>query len=138
MDMTEKRRLLIIDDDPGVVDIVCRVANEMEFDVHSTNGRQTENVYKEFAPDVIILDILMPEIDGFEVLQMLEAQQNKARVIILSGSPDSYRKIAQSLGTAINISIAGNIRKPFRINELRTILKEIKNSLDDADIRLKA
>jgi len=124
------KRLLVIDDDANIAQIICRAAAEMGFDARHVNGDITQTVCKEFQPDIITLDILMPEMDGFEVIKFIEANDIKSRVIILSGSPESYRKIADTLGKAVNISIEANLRKPFRLQELREVLERISASID--------
>jgi len=125
-----KYRLLAIEDNKDIADMVCRAAAEAGFEVRSADGTNAISIYDSFLPHVIMLDILMPQMDGLEFLQFLQTQESQAHIIILSGSSESYRKIAENLGTASGLNIEGNLSKPFRIVEMRTILERIKKSLD--------
>lgn len=122
-------RLLIIEDDKKIADLVRRVATEMEFATNQATGKQLKETYDTLAPEIIVMDILMPEMDGLEVLRFIEERKLQPRIIILSGSPNAYRKMAQNLGTAFGFPIDANIQKPFRIGELRSALEKSRKEL---------
>jgi two-component system OmpR family response regulator len=124
-------RLLAIEDNKSIADMICRVAAEVGLDACSANGTTATDMYDSFHPQVIVLDILMPEMDGLEFLQILNKKSSKSHIVILSGSGKSYRAIAENLGISNNLIMEANIAKPFRINEVRTVLKRIKESLND-------
>jgi CheY-like chemotaxis protein len=89
-------RLLSIEDDKKISHLIGRVATEMGFSVCVAN--EPEDIiplYKSFRPHIVILDILMPGKDGFEVLKFLGKRKSKAHVIILSGS--EYNNLAEVL-----------------------------------------
>ena len=119
-------RLLIIEDDPKIADLVASVAGEMEFETRTASGLGALEAYDHFKPHCIVLDILMPEMDGLEVLQALKERVSEARIIILSGGENSYRRMAEHLGEAGGLVIAANIAKPFRLNEMRSALEKIR------------
>lgn len=118
-------RLLVVEDDQNIADLVMRIAGEVGFITQHSNGNQLKKVYQQFQPDIIVLDIIMPDMDGIEVLQYLKDQHKRLRIILLSGSPDSYRSIAHSLGQAVGFTIEASIAKPFRVGELREVLKHV-------------
>lgn len=128
-------RLLAIEDNQNIADMICRAASDMGFQTQSTDGGHAAEIYQSFKPDIIVLDILMPEKDGLEVLQFLKESKCQAHIVILSGSSDAYRKIAERLGTANGLNIVGNLSKPFRINELRMILTQISTTFDTLNAR---
>ncbi len=68
--MTSK--VLVVDDDPAVVKVLTAYLADSVDDVQGlTDSRQVEQVFMEFAPDVLVLDLHMPQPDGFEVLRRL-------------------------------------------------------------------
>jgi two-component system OmpR family response regulator len=122
-------RLLVIEDEKNIADMLCRVSEDIGFDVKAVSQfEEIPTLYKIFVPDVIVLDIVMPEMDGFEVLKLLHRYNSASRVIIISGQ-DDYRLMALRMGEALSISIDAAIAKPFRVDELRRILESIRISL---------
>ncbi len=124
-------RLLSIEDDKKVADLICRVARDVGFDAQTVFGNAIEHAYQEYQPDVIVLDILMPEMDGIEVLQFLKEQYCRAHVIILSGSDGLSRRIIEKMGNSLGFTIVGNVTKPFRVPMLRSLFEETRQKVLD-------
>ena len=115
--------------------VICRVATEAGYVTRTAKGpKQVQAAYTSLNPDVVVLDILMPEMDGLEVLQFLRSQYSDACIVILSGSEELSRKITEDLGTALGFTIAANLSKPFRIAELRAVFREIGAKLAEQKI----
>ena len=126
-------RLLVIEDDQNIADLVCRVATEVDFDVCVTsNFTEIPVLYDEFKPHVIVLDMVMPDMDGFEVLNFLHKRNSSSRIVILSGQAD-YRPIALKMAEGLELAIIATIAKPFRLADLRQTLAKIKVSLPPPD-----
>ncbi len=124
-----QERLLIIEDDELIADLVCRVAIEEGFDVCSTcDFMQIQYLYDSFRPEVIILDIFMPGMDGFEVLKFLHQRCSSAHIVIMSGQGD-YRPMAAKMAEGLDLSIFMTMTKPFRLAILRETLNKIRESL---------
>ena len=89
VDLDEKsdrnnKRVLVIDDDPDTIDLLKRILLIAEFDVASAqNGYDGSSIAKKIVPDAILLDLMMPEIDGQQTLIKIKEVTN-APVIILS------------------------------------------------------
>lgn len=101
--METKKTILVVDDDPDVVTIVRGILNGGEYDVQSVHsGQEVFTRLGEERPDLIILDIKMPEMDGFEVLKRLKAipETSSIPVILLTGR-GQYRDVLEGyqLGT---------------------------------------
>ncbi len=129
----KQRQLLVIEDDPDIATIVCDVANEVGFKTHTAQtSKEIAQQYENIQPDVIILDLLMPDQDGFETLHFLSERCCTAHIVILSGQ-DRYRGMAEGLGRALGISVVDNISKPFRIADLRDKLRVIMSQLPDEE-----
>lgn len=123
-----EHRALIIDDDKAIVDIISRVADECGYDVRTAVGDAVFTTYESFVPQVIILDVYMPDRDGLEIIQYLMQSGSEAQIIIISGSDEMARRMTESLGSAGGLNIIANLRKPFRVPELRALLEAAKRS----------
>jgi two-component system, OmpR family, KDP operon response regulator KdpE len=102
MAMTEGRRILFADDDPGVQRALKRLAEKNGFElVPVLAGADVYTVAVEMAPDLIVLDIHFPDADGRDVLSRLKADARTTNipVVVWSGrDPQSDRRIALDLG----------------------------------------
>ena len=116
-------RLLVVDDDPKIGRVVRRVAEEMDYAVDVVeNAKDFKERYGTFQPTAIVLDLMMPEEDGIELLNFLRHEGSTARIVVISGIDSRTRKAAGNLGLAYGLRIAANLRKPIGIKALRTAL----------------
>src|SRR5438552_14417549 len=99
-----KIRIVVADDHPIFRDGLCRLlALEDDFDVvaQAEDGRQVLDVLQQQEPDILLLDLKMPGLDGLATLQRLQAARNKTRVIVLTASDDKNEFVqAMKLGTS--------------------------------------
>ena len=114
--MGPKKTILVVDDEPDMVTIISGILNSGEYNVRSVyNGRQVFSQLQEERPDLVILDITMPEMDGFEVLRRLKAapETSAIPVILLTGK-GQYQDVltGYELGTDYYMS------KPFTGTQL--------------------
>jgi DNA-binding response OmpR family regulator len=128
-----KYRLLVIEDDPRIADMICRVAKKENFDVRLTcNSIDLTSLYNAFVPQVVVLDIFMPNVDGFEVLNFLHMHKSSTRIVIISGRAE-YRLMAARMAKGLKLTIVATVAKPFRIGELRRTLEATKLLLPAAE-----
>ena len=115
-------RLLIVDDQPALGEIVRRTAEGLDYEVMvTTHADQFMAEYENFDPSTIVLDIVMPDIDGIELVAWLVERKCGARILVASGYNNRYAKMAETLGAAKGLEIMF-LEKPFRINKLRDAL----------------
>ena len=99
-----KIRIVVADDHPIFRDGLCKLlALEEDFEVvaQASDGRQVLDVLQQHAPDILLLDLKMPGLDGLATLQRLQAVKNKTRVIVLTASDDKNEFVqAMKLGTS--------------------------------------
>src|ERR1700686_2411337 len=99
-----KIRIVVADDHPIFRDGLCKLlALEDDFDVvaQAQDGRQVLDVIQQFEPDILLLDLKMPGLDGLATLQRLQSNKNKTRVIVLTASDDKNEFVqAMKLGTS--------------------------------------
>jgi CheY-like chemotaxis protein len=119
-----KKRLLVIDDEQAVCDVVRRVGEAEGFQVVATST--SEEFIASFdaaAPALIFLDLILPDIDGLALLEMLSDRRCKSQIVIMSGTHPELLSSTRRIGLSYELEIIGTLRKPFRANELREALK---------------
>lgn len=118
-----KRRLLIVDDDEAVGDLIKRVGERQGFSTQVLlESERFQEVCEAFDPHVILLDVVMPNADGVELLRYLVERGTTARIIFVSGYGANYLATAERLGKAHGLSSIQTLTKPIDINELRDAL----------------
>jgi two-component system, NarL family, nitrate/nitrite response regulator NarL len=99
-----KIRIVVADDHPIFRDGLCKLlALEEDFEVvaQAQDGRHVLEVLQQYEPDVLLLDLKMPGLDGLATLQRLQVAKNKTRVIVLTASDDKNEFVqAMKLGTS--------------------------------------
>src|SRR4051812_44565929 len=100
----QKIRIVVADDHPIFRDGLCRLLGlEDDFEVvaQAQDGRQVLEILQQLEPDILLVDLKMPGLDGLGTLQRLQAAHNKTRVIVLTASDDKNEFVqAMKLGTS--------------------------------------
>jgi two-component system OmpR family response regulator len=115
MGMTEARtRVLVVDDEPNITELVSLGLGYEGFEVSSAHdGRGALRTVREFKPELMILDVRMPDIDGLEVVRRMRADNIWTPVIFLTARDATEDKIA-------GLTVGGDdyLTKPFSLDEL--------------------
>ena len=116
-------RVLVVDDEPNIVDVVTMALRFQGFEADSAGtGRDALAAVTSFRPHLILLDVMLPDMEGFEVARRLGAQQARVPIIFLTARDATDDKIR-------GLTIGGDdyVTKPFSLEELiarvRTILR---------------
>ncbi|MEO0536046.1 MAG: response regulator [Cyanobacteria bacterium P01_A01_bin.123] len=120
-----KSTVLVIDDDPAAQDILQRFLNKQGFDViAASNGKEGLRLAEEKQPDAITLDVMMPEMDGWEVLSKLKANQTVAHIPVIMMTMVDNKNLGYALGAA------DYLLKPVDRQQLASVLQkyQIKKS----------
>jgi CheY-like chemotaxis protein len=118
------KTILIVDDEFGIVDILSEVLEDEGYRVvTAANGKQGLEQVAEVRPDLVILDVMMPVLDGLEVLRRLrsDAASRDLEVIVMSAAPPPRGQ------EKLLSNVSGFLRKPF---DLRDLLKMVRLLLD--------
>jgi DNA-binding response OmpR family regulator len=116
-------RLLVVDDEPEFGEFVRAVAEDLGYEVEvTTRGDDFKLLYDVFNPTVVLLDIIMPEIDGTELVSWLAGRHCTAEIIVATGYSPRYAAAAGSLGRARGLRSVTTLTKPIPIAELRAAL----------------
>jgi len=120
--MDSADRIVLIDDDRVVGEIVSALAKAMDLPCSVT--RSAEEFFDRVRPDtdVILLDLVMPEMDGIEILRLLGERQCKARIILMSGVNIRVIETAKKLAQSHGLTVVGHLQKPFSIGQLQELL----------------
>lgn len=122
--MSDKTRILCIDDEPGVVELVSLILRAPNVEVEGANsGAAALEMMRQSPPDVVLLDIMMPEMDGWEVYKEMQADQtlNSIPVIIVTARNSSFEEIIARERTRVS----DYLTKPFLPNDLRKSLAQV-------------
>jgi DNA-binding response OmpR family regulator len=108
------QRLLVIDDDPGVTNVLKRGLSYEGFSVDTAaSGPAGLNVAREYYPDLVILDIMMPGMDGLEVLRRLRSADDRLPILMLTGKDAPSDQVAGLESGADDYMV-----KPFSLDVL--------------------
>ena len=111
--MSDARRVLVVDDDAEVRGLLTSILTQRNMVVdQAADGREALDVLSKNKYVVVLLDLMMPNIDGFQVLQALDATRVQPVVLIVTGAERSQ------LGELDSRRIHGIVRKPFDPQEL--------------------
>jgi CheY-like chemotaxis protein/two-component sensor histidine kinase len=100
-----KQTILVIDDDPTIRDLMTRHLEKNNFSVlKALDGAQGIKMAREYKPDAITLDILMPDLDGWSVLRTLKADKEVSHIPVIMASIIDEKKKGFSLGAADYLS----------------------------------
>ena len=116
-------RVLVVDDEPNIVDVVTMALRFQGFATESAaTGREALDAVANFRPHLVVLDVMLPDMEGFEVAKRLGAQQARVPVLFLTARDATDDKIR-------GLTLGGDdyVTKPFSLEELiariRTILR---------------
>jgi two-component system response regulator MprA len=127
-------RVLVVEDDPHVREAVERALRFEGYDVHTAvDGNDALLRVDELAPDVIVLDVLMPGTDGLAVCRILRGRANKTPVLMLTARHEVSDRVA-----GLDAGADDYLVKPFALDELfarvRALLR--RSSITDGDTTL--
>ena len=117
------KKLLIVDDDRHLLDSLRVVFSESYEVLTSLCAEEAEAVLQENAVDVVLLDVILPGIDGVKFLKRIRKKHADLPVVMISAAP-SIRPVIK----ALDLGACDYIRKPFDIDELRLVVdRALKN-----------
>jgi two-component system KDP operon response regulator KdpE len=112
-DASGRTRVLVVEDDPNIVDLIRSNLTVRGFDtVVSTDGSRAMQLLETEQPDIVLLDLMLPEIDGFELCRQIR-ERSTIGVIVVSARGGERDKV-----TALNVGADDYMTKPFSIEEL--------------------
>ncbi|MBC7679469.1 MAG: response regulator transcription factor [Pseudorhodobacter sp.] len=135
-------RLLVVDDEPNIVELLSASLRFAGFEVATApGGLEAIEVARSFRPDLLVMDVMMPGLDGFGVVRRLRSEGVRTPVVFLTAKDSTEDKV-----TGLTLGGDDYVTKPFSLEEvvarIRTVLRRVSTSpsvashLSFADIEL--
>ena len=115
------KSIVVADDDPDILSIVAMSLETQGYDVYkASNGREAVDLVRDHQPDLIILDMMMPVMSGYEAIAELKADALTKTIPIIGLSA---KAMATDMERATDVGIDGYITKPFRIAQVLSVIE---------------
>ncbi|HEY0561473.1 MAG: response regulator receiver protein [Mycobacterium sp.] len=131
-------KLLVVDDEPAIVDLLSASLRFVGFDVvTATTGAEALAAAEQHRPDMLVLDVMLPDLDGFEVTRQLRSSGTRVPVLFLTARDGTDDKVA-------GLTVGGDdyVTKPFSLEEvvarIRAVLRRVRDedtAQDDGRLR---
>jgi two-component system OmpR family response regulator len=129
--MSEQTKVLVVDDEQSITDLVALALRYEQFEVAVAHtGRQALNAVHSFQPDLVVLDVMLPDFDGFEVARRMGAESPTLPVLFLTARDATDDKIR-------GLTLGGDdyMTKPFSLEELvariRAVLRRTRRTTEE-------
>jgi two-component system OmpR family response regulator len=118
--MTERGRILVVDDEPSITDFIQLGLRHEGYEVATAaDGRQGLRAVDDFKPDLVILDVMMPRLDGFELCRAIAGEARRG-ILILSARDETTDRIH-----GLELGADDYLVKPFEFAELLARVKAV-------------
>lgn len=111
--MTDKTKILLVEDDRNIVDLVRSNLVQRDYDVVASDGHDALRLLDVEQPDIVLLDLTLPEIDGIELCQRIRERSQVVGIIVVSARGGQKDKV-----DALDFGADDYLTKPFGIPEL--------------------
>jgi DNA-binding response OmpR family regulator len=119
--------MLLIDDEPELARLIAHAAKTAGYAATATSDADSFKRHFEVAgPDLVAIDLGMPRVDGIELLRFLADAKCRAPILIISGFDRRVLETTERLGEALGLNMAGTVEKPVRLEELETLLQDLR------------
>jgi len=129
-------RLLIVDDEPNIVELLSVSLRYAGFEIMAArSGPEAVRIARTYQPDLLVLDVMMPGMDGFDVVRRLRSDGQRVPVLFLTARDSTEDKIS-------GLTLGGDdyVTKPFSLEEviarIRAILRRVNAEADAPEARL--
>ena len=117
-------RAIVIDDEHDIEEVISEFLKLKDIDVVGSghNGKQAAELYEKFKPDIVLMDLIMPDYDGFYGLEKIRAQDPDSKIIIFSASltPEYIERLKQ-------MNVSGITRKPYDMDNVIELIDKVCN-----------
>jgi two-component system OmpR family response regulator len=129
--VTAEARLLVVDDEPNIVELLSASLRYAGFEVETaTNGAAALQVARTFRPDLLVLDVMMPEMDGFELVRRLRGDGTRTPVLFLTARDATEDKV-----TGLTLGGDDYVTKPFSLEEVVARIRAVLRRTSENEAR---
>ena len=136
---TAKQKILVVDDEPDIVELIAYNLKREGYQVHTaSNGQEAVTTAKKIMPDLIILDVMMPKMDGIEACRIMRAMPEfkSTFMVFLTARSEEYSEIA-----GFNVGADDYIAKPIKpralLSRINAILRRNTQNEEPVDEKLE-
>jgi EAL domain-containing protein (putative c-di-GMP-specific phosphodiesterase class I) len=123
------QRVYVVDDELAILDVLSRGLEQAGFKATMfSSGREFERAVVREAPDICIMDLSLPDVDGVAILNELAAQDYRGRILLMSGHGQQVLRSVGRLAEGYHLHIVGCLKKPFT-------MKPVLQALDASPLR---
>lgn len=118
-------RILVVDDETGIIVVLSEMLKRLGYEVYTaSDGREALQKLSPGGFNLVVTDIIMPHVDGLELIREIQKKHPAVKVIAISGGslesgPEGYLSVAKDIGAARCLT------KPFMLSELAALVKEL-------------
>jgi CheY-like chemotaxis protein len=116
------RKVLVIDDDETFCGLLATMLSHWGYSVMTSSQAQSINLDKMTEADIIFLDMMMPGMNGFQVLDILSSHQIKSSIVLMSGAENNVLETAETFCRRNGLQLIGVLHKPFRVSDVLAVL----------------
>lgn len=122
--MSKYKSALIVDDQQDQVELVCDYLDFKSIESKGANDFTAfKHLYAELSPDIVILDISMPDHDAFDYISWIAQQKFVSKLLFMSGMGTAVIDVAVVIAQSHGLPIVGQLNKPFTFQNLEALLQ---------------
>lgn len=126
--MSGKLKIMVVDDDTNIAELISLYLNKEGYETKEVyNGREALNTFPIYAPHLVLLDLMLPEVDGYQVCREIR-QSSSVPIIMLTAKGEVFDKV---LG--LELGADDYIVKPFDARELVAMVKAVLRRYENRD-----
>ena len=126
MPFTPVRTVLVVDDRRDVADTLADMCRALGYAAEvAADGEAMLGLLERHRPDAVIVDVMMPQQDGFEALKDISVHNPALPVLLVTGHGGDWLEMGQTLGRARGLTSVHTLAKPIRLHALRRFLEAV-------------
>lgn len=126
------KSVLIVDDEQIVLDVLQRILSRLGYNtVISNSGEDAIKIFKETTFDLVLLDVLMPERNGFEIAKELRKINSEQKIVMVTGLGEDA---VENQANLEKVGIYTVLSKPFSFEKVKNILNGLLNDQVDSEL----
>ena len=120
-----KPLLIVVDDERDMAEFVTDVARPLGYETRTAGSvREFQKIWTDDMSATIVMDLIMPDMDGIELLRWLAEKRCSDPIILMSGFDSKYIEAARKLGEGRGLAILGALAKPVSLGDIEALLEK--------------